>query len=130
MKVFVVMSHELLTEQITELKNQLNCHEIIYLPEQLKDIWANIPPSGPWNDKWLADIISWLKSNMNREDIAIVQGEYGATVYLVNWLQKNGHAVYYATTERQVVETKTDEGSIINKRVFKHVNFRKYPLVK
>lgn len=67
---------------------------------------------------------------MNREDIAIVQGEYGATVYLVNWLQKNGHAVYYATTERQVVETKTDEGSIINKRVFKHVNFRKYPLVK
>lgn len=88
MKVFVVMSHDLLPEQMTELKNRLNCHEIIYLPEPLKDIWADIPPSGSWNDKWLNDIISWLKSNMKREDIAIVQGEYGATVYLVNWLQK------------------------------------------
>lgn len=130
MKIFVIMSHVLTEKQMQELQSRFSPQEIIPLPEHLKQIWSNIPPEGPWNDRWLADIFSWLEAQLAPGAMAIVQGEFGATFSLVNWLQRRGHSVYYSTTERKAVERKTEDGSIIVQRTFDHVCFRKYPNYK
>lgn len=127
MKVFVIMAHPLTSEQIKELQTLYQPEEIIPLPEDLKTLWMNIPPHGPWNEEWIEGILTWLKSLMKPGDIVIVQGEYGATHFLVNWLKQYGISSYYATTERQVIETQLEDGSIEVRRIFRHVNFREYP---
>ncbi|WAA11978.1 CRISPR-associated protein Csx20 [Fervidibacillus halotolerans] len=126
MKIYAVISHSLSPEQIHELEKRFHPEEIICIPEQYKRLWMNISPTGDWNHEWLIPIINWLKDHLNNGDIVIVQGEYGATYSLVSWLRKQGYSVYYATTERQVIETIKEDGTVITQRTFKHVNFRKY----
>jgi len=127
MKVFVVMSHTLIDEQMEELESHFDPAAIVYLPDKLKEQWKNIPANGPWQEEWIIDILNWLEKHGKDGDIAIVQGEYGATFFLVNWLKQRGITPYYATTERQAIEKKNDDGSVEIQRVFRHVNFRAYP---
>jgi len=127
MKVFVIMSHPLSVEQEGELHTRFAPEEILFLPESLKSTWTSIPSLGPWNPEWIEDILTWLKGEMVPGDIAIVQGEYGATFFLVNWLKERGIDSYYATTERQAIETIREDGSVEMKKIFRHVNFRQYP---
>jgi len=127
MNVFVIMSHPLTEEQEEELQSRFQPDKFMYLPEELKRKWMNIPPEGPWNEEWVSGIVDWIRKQMTSGDIAIVQGEYGATFFLVNWLKQRGIRPYYATTERRAIEKKNDDGSVEIQRVFRHVNFRAYP---
>lgn len=126
MNMFVIMSHTLTKTQVDEIKNRFNIENIIYLPEQLKEIWGNIPPQGEWDFRWLKPIKKWLGKELKEGDRLIVQGEFGATYSLVSWLQKQGFSVYYATSERRVVETVQGD-QVLTQRIFEHVNFREYP---
>ena len=121
------MAHPLSLEQEKEIHSRFQPKEILQLPENLKSTWMNIPPYGPWDSEWIEEILKWIKSQICPSDIAIIQGEYGATFFLVKWLKQKGNAVYYATTERKVIETKHNDGTIETKRVFRHVYFREYP---
>lgn len=127
MNVFVILSHALSDEQRHELQSRFRPEKIMELPEELKTIWMNIPPAGDWNPAWIQDLTGWLEKQLSPGDIAIVQGEFGATYYMVNWFKRKGHKVYYATTERKVTKVKQPDGSVEIKRVFRHVNFREYP---
>jgi hypothetical protein len=127
MKMFVILSHKLSEIQIQEINQRFKIDDIVYLPDSLQKIWSNIPPSGEWQEDFLREIKNWLSKQLKKGDKLIVQGEFGAAFCLVQWLKKRGYAVYYATTERKVIEEQLKDGTIRTNRIFQHVNFREYP---
>lgn len=126
MNMYVVMSHMLTETQVQEIYHRFNIDNIIYLPDPLKKVWGNIPPTGEWDSAWLKPLKDWLEEQMTEGDKIIVQGEFGATYALVSWLQSKDFEVYYATSQRKVVETVKGK-EVLSQRIFEHVNFRKYP---
>ncbi|KIO69862.1 hypothetical protein B4064_1145 [Caldibacillus thermoamylovorans] len=127
MKILVIMSHKLTEGQKQELRQRFNAESFINFPEHIKQQWMNIPPFGPWRNEFLQGIKEWLTHQLEKGDKVIVQGEFGATFFLVYWLKKNGYEVYYATSERKVVEEVKPDGTVETSRRFQHVCFREYP---
>lgn len=75
----------------------------------------------------LSKVIEWIEAESVEGDYVLVQGDFGATFYIVDYCFKNGRVPIYATTNRKV-EEKRENGTIKINRVFKHENFRKYML--
>jgi len=127
-QVFLLFSHQLTPPQIEELENKFGVDKIVYLPEELQNIWSNIPPELPTIKTHLQDVLSWLKENSNPGDLVLVQGEVGAVFIVVNFCIKEGLIPIYATTKREVSEEKLDDGTIQVNRKFSHVRFRQFEI--
>lgn len=87
--------------------------------------WANIPPHLDHLDVYLSEIMDWIDLNGQSGDYALVQGDYGATMKVVNHCISKDIIPVYATTSRKIVEEKIGEKVRIS-REFEHVKFRKY----
>ncbi len=124
-RMLLLFSHKLTQDQINEAKNKLQVQEFVNLPENLQSIWSNIPPELDTLDEYLEDIIIWIKNNSTNSDLALVEGDFGATYLVVNFCKKIGVTPLYATTAREVVEEHIDN-KVILKRKFKHIKFRRY----
>ena len=124
-KLILLFSHKLTDEQIESSKNELNVKEFIYLPDELQNIWSNIPPKLNSIDEYLTPIKIWIKSVANDTDYILIQGDFGATYIMVNWAFDNNYIPIYATTNREFKEVKKD-GEINIIRKFSHCIFRKY----
>jgi len=124
-RAVVILSHELNCYQILELKEKWKVSDIIFLPKELKDIWSSINPNGEIDTNYLNSILKFIMDNTNEDDYVIVQGEFGATHYIVNRIFENNRIPLYATTVRKVKEMVIDNITK-TERVFEHVNFRKY----
>lgn len=129
MQMFLLFSHQLTEEQEREARTQFGVTTFCHLPAALKQIWSTIPPDGAWDTCQLRPIQEWLQSRGRAHDVVLVQGEYGATVYMVAWLRKEGFRPVYATSQRDVDETIRSDGTIETKRRIRHVQFREYPQV-
>ncbi len=70
-------------------------------------------------------IRKWILKESKEHDYVLIQGEFGATFYLVDYCFNIKRVPIYATSIRQVEEKAEDDITITN-RTFKHVNFRKY----
>lgn len=120
----------MLTEdQEKEAKDVLKITQIIPLPQHLQELWSNIPPDVDLNSSLFDPITSFLLENKGEgENYCLVQGDFGATVYLVSWCIKHGFVPIYATTRRTSKEVVKPDGSVEIVKVFKHERFRKYIL--
>jgi len=125
MKLLAVISHTLMEEQIEEVHNSLNVGSIVLMPEEIKSIWANISPFGPLPMDQIGKVVEWIRKESNEGDYVLIQGDFGATYYVVDYCIKNKRIPIYSTTKREVEEYIRD-GQVEIKRTFKHVNFRKY----
>ncbi|NLW39536.1 MAG: hypothetical protein GXY96_01210 [Tissierellia bacterium] len=125
MKLLTIISHLLMEEQILEAKNKLGVDFIITMPEDVKSIWSDISPYGPLPSDRLDKIIEWIEKESVEGDYVLVQGDFGATYYIVDFCFKSKRIPIYSTTKREVEEFIKD-GQIEIKRIFKHINFRKY----
>lgn len=121
-KFFVLLNHQLTEAQLEEIYN-MGVDEIVLPPEDIVRFWKDIAPAGELPDA-VTDVIKWLKSG-ERGDYALIQGDFGATFYVVSWCLDNGFIPVYSTTKR-VFESEIVNGEIVNKHTVKHVNFRKY----
>ena len=99
---------------------------INYPPENIQKIWANIDPEGELNIDNLDTILNWLNDSMKKHDYICIQGEFGAAFYVVEYCFKKGFTPVYATSKRIYEESKSKDGSVTRKHIFKHVTFRKY----
>ena len=124
-KMFLLFSHTLTKEQIQDAKNSLGVGEFVKLPQNLQDIWSNIPPEIENLNPYLEPIKEWLREYLKSGDYALVQGDFGATCKLANFAKEHGVKAVYATTKRNV-EEKVVNGKIIKTSVFKHIRFRRY----
>ena len=123
-KVYCLLNHELTEKQIAELKMEFNCEEIVYPTEDVKNIWSQISTSKILDKEIISKITTWLQT-AKKDDVLIVQGEFGSTFMIVDYALKNGLIPVHAVTKRIAKETR--EGEIVHRAyVFEHVCFRKY----
>lgn len=123
--MLLVFSHEITKKQKEEAKERFGTNNFIGLNDELLKKWSNVPPNLKGLEKYLEDIIEWIKENSKEGDYVLVQGDYGATIYVVNYCIEEGLVPVYATTKRKVVEKKVGEKVKLS-REFEHVMFRKY----
>jgi len=125
-RAFLLFSHHLTPVQEKELANEWDATDLRRMPEALKKLWGNVPPETPSVREWVHPVLAWVASEAVPGDVILVQGDYGATFLAVFWALSKGLVPVYATTERLLEETVQPDGSVVQKRVFRHVRFRRY----
>ncbi len=123
--VLILFSHKLTEEQEKDLKNQ-GVDSFIFMPENLKNLWGNVPPELKSLKDFSKNFIDWIKENSKEGDYLIIQGDYGLTNILVDFSFKNGLIPIYSTTERIHQDIKLPDGSVKIVKTFKHKIFRRY----
>ena len=125
MKMVLLFSHKLTKEQEIDAIQNLKVKEFVYLPQDLQKLWSNIPPDINDLDKFLEPIKEFLKQNINEKDFVLIQGDFGATCKMVNFVKNLNAIPIYATTKRETKE-KLIDNKIIKTSIFKHIAFRSY----
>ncbi|MCF2138515.1 MAG: TIGR02221 family CRISPR-associated protein [Candidatus Lokiarchaeota archaeon] len=127
-QIALLFSHHLLEHQKVELFKDFGIEKFIIPPSIIKSKWSSIPPDLVSITDYLAEIKKWLKDTLNRGDFVLIQGDFGATIHMVNYCKRCDFISIYATTERKKTKTIKDDGSIHMTQEFRHVRFRKYEL--
>lgn len=128
MNTFLLFNHRLTPDQVADAAQCLQTDEMHqhYLPDPLQKLWSNVPPELESLDAYLAPITAWLDSVATAQDYVLVQGDFGATYWLVQHCKAQGYVPIYGTTARQTREVVEADGSIRKESIFKHVRFRRY----
>jgi len=128
-KLFLIFNHQLTDEQIDEARVRLGVSQFVSLPEELQNFWGNIAPDVDLEPEMFSDLTQFLLGNRsNDEDYCLVQGDFGATVYIVSWCFKNGFVPIYSTTKRVAHEIVKPDGTVEVVKLFRHERFRRYIL--
>ncbi len=124
----LLFSHEFMSSQEDDAMDSLGVKRFISLPKELKGTWANIPPNAESSEfnKLLKSIMVWLSKTLDRGDFVLVQGDFGATVFMVQFCWNERFIPVYATTERHVLEKKVED-KVELVHTFQHVRYRRYP---
>jgi len=125
-KMFLVFSHRLTPEQETEARTVWKVTSFLPLPEQLQQIWSQIPADKKKISDVLCPIRQWLKNESVRHDLALIQGDFGATWLMVDFALKADLVPVYSVTQRLATEERQPDGSIKNIHIFNHKMFRPY----
>ena len=126
MRNFVVlMSHDMSEIQKNDAYEKLKVTKIIEAPSEIKKIWGNINPISNLDTKFLEPVVLWISQSSKEEDYVLVQGEFGATFYIVDYCFKNNLIPVYATSLRRVDEIRQGDRVITN-RVIVHEGYRNY----
>lgn len=124
-KMLLIFSHNLTKDQEQDAKINFGIEEFIYLPPDLQNLWSAIPPELDDLNDYLNPIKTYIKDNSKDSEIALIQGDFGATYLLVNLCKDLNIIPVYATTKR-ITQEKEENGKIIKTSIFKHIKFRKY----
>jgi len=124
-KLFLLFSHTLTTAQETDAKATFGVEEFVFLPSELQTLWSNVPSELEDVSDYLEPLVSYLKEQSEQGDVALVQGDFGATYHMVNEVKSLGLTAVHATTKRNVIE-KVIDNKIVKTSVFEHVRFRIY----
>jgi hypothetical protein len=124
--LFLLFNHQLTPEQEADARNAWGVTHFAYLPEHLQKMWSQVP-AGEINLRiYLEPIAIWI-AQAKSEDLVLIQGDYGAAVYMVAYCLKGGYGLpVYSTTERHTEEVRLPDGRIEVKRSIRHCLFRKY----
>lgn len=124
-QMLLIFSHELTDKQRKEAMERFGISKFVALDDALLDKWADVPPHLENLSDYLSDIIAWIDKNGQPGDYALVQGDYGATMFIVDFCISKDITPVYATTKRKVIEEKIGE-TVKLLREFEHVMFREY----
>ena len=123
-KLYTIFSHTLSAEQFTDAHERFGVSEVVVFSKALLKLWSNIPADEEKIKPYLAPLWEHLK-DITKDDYILVQGDFGATYIVVEWVKSQGATAIYATTERNTVE-KMVEGKSIKTSIFSHVRYRIY----
>lgn len=116
----LLFNHVLSKDQIREAEEVLKIKDIYTLPPRLNALWSDVNPRGELDRSHLAPIERWLTEKAQEGDYVLVQGECGATFYMVDLCFKRGFVPIYATSDLHHDEHVMRGGH------FRHVGFRRY----
>ena len=125
-KMFLLFSHTLTDGQKKDARESLGVAEFIALPEALQRYWSQIPPESDLDESDLGRLLDWLSAEADRGDYVLVQGDFGATFYVVDFCLLNGLRPVYATTRRTVTQETSAENKVISVKHFEHVRYRHF----
>jgi len=123
-KLYTIFSHTLSTGQMTDAKETLGVNEIVTFTDALLKMWSNIPADKEHIKSYIEPLWEHLK-DLSEDDYVLVQGDFGATYIVVEWVKSHGATAIYATTQRNTVE-RIVEGKSIKTSIFSHVRYRIY----
>lgn len=124
--LILLFSHSLTDDQKEDAKQHWDIENFVALPTDLQTIFSNVPADLETINQYLEPIEKWLLENTQKDDLVLIQGDFGAVYHLVNFVKNNNLFPIYATTERKSIETSQPDGSIKTERIFKHKRFRSY----
>lgn len=125
-KCFILLNHQPGDEQMAELRKRFAITEFLYPTEEFQSLWSNLQPESGL--ELVQGIREWLANESQEADYLWIQGEWGLCFYLVCWGLSNKRIPIYASSRRQAVEKKLDNGTIQSIRKFKHVTFKHYKI--
>jgi hypothetical protein len=120
--MFILMSHEMTPVQRDDAVDSYGIDRFVELSGEQ---WSQIPADIEDITPCLADLKQSILQQSQEGDILLVQGDFGATVAMVNFAFEHGLVPVYATTARTAKET-VDGEKITTTRTFEHVRYRKY----
>ena len=121
--MYLLFSHQLTFDQQKSAEKNFGVTRFITSPEWVQTIWSQIPPDAERLEPILLPIKTWLKQYPSKGDMVLIQGDFGATVLMVNHALALGLVPIYATTERQAKEKNMPDGKI---EIFHVFNFRRF----
>lgn len=125
-RLFLIFNHTITSLQERDARKSLGVQRIVDLPEELKPVWNQIPPDLPAIAEHLEPIKGWLTESASTGDYVLIQGDFGACYFMVDFCFKQGLIPIYSTTLRKVVEENDPDGSVKMTHNFQHWIFRKY----
>ena len=123
-KAYCLLNHSLTDNQIKELVEEYNISEIKYPDAELSVKWMQIPASKNLDMNVIKAVLVWIQ-DAEKDDVLIVQGEFGSTFYIVDYALKNGLIPVYAVTKR-IAEEKRNGEEVVRQYIFRHCCFREY----
>jgi len=124
-KLFLLFSHTLTTAQESDAKATFGVEQFVTLPNELQELWSNVPSELDNLSDYLEPLKNYLTKQTQQGDVVLVQGDFGATYQMVNFVKALGLIAVHATTKRNVVEKVIDD-KIVKTSVFEHIRFRSY----
>jgi hypothetical protein len=124
-KLFLLFSHTLTPAQELDAKESLNIENFVTLPNDLQQLWSNIPPYLKDVSGYLEPLKEYIQNNAEDGDVLLVQGDFGGCYEMINFIKSLGLTAVHSTTTRDVVE-KTVNGKVEKFSRFEHVIFRLY----
>ncbi|PIE68197.1 MAG: hypothetical protein CSA23_00145 [Deltaproteobacteria bacterium] len=124
--LFLIFNHNLTDRQRQDAHASLGVDRIVDLPGHLKTLWRQIPPDVADISGLLGPIADWLRTNAQKEDFVLVQGDFGAVYRMVDIALGFGLVPVYSTTRRQSGERHGKDGVVDLVHRFRHVRFRRY----
>lgn len=125
-RIMLIFSHKIMEDQEKELKEKFGITEIISLNDECQKIWTDVYFKN--KEKYfenLKKIKKYIKDNLDENDYALVQGEWGYTYNIVNYCIKNKIIPIYSFSKRESFEEITVD-EVIKLSKFKHIEFLKY----
>lgn len=122
----LLFSHRLTSEQQQSATVNYGVTFFRPPPENIQTIWSQIPPDAERLDPILLPVKAWLDQQAVKGDLILIQGDFGATVLMVNHALSLGLIPIYATTQRQARDKILSDGRIETHHVFKFKRFRIY----
>lgn len=120
-----LLNHVLTANQCTELVDTFAVEMILLPPSDLKLLWSSIPTGIDLSQSTFSPIIHWLESVSESGDYLIIQGEFGATFYMVEFAFSHSLIPLHSVTNRIAQESRTDE-IVCRSYIFEHIRFRRY----
>jgi D-arabinose 1-dehydrogenase-like Zn-dependent alcohol dehydrogenase len=124
-KLFLLFSHRLTQTQEEEARSSFFIEDVVYLPEKLQYLWSEIPADLDSLSDYLTPLKNYLKNYAKKNDIVLIQGDFGATHHMVNFTKEKGLIAIYATTKREVKEH-VKENKLVKESIFDFERFRVY----
>jgi len=123
-KALLLFSHQLTENQEKELVENFKVKKIVSLSSELQEMWSNVSIKENYKEN-LEKIKKYIEENFNKNDVMLVQGNWGYTYNIVKWSIEKKLVPVYSYTERNVEEIKDGE-NVKKISYFKHVKFIEY----
>jgi hypothetical protein len=125
LKIFLLFSHKLTQIQIDDAKESLGIDEFIYLPNELQELFSQIPADLKDIQKYLEPIDLFLINEAKKGDYVLIQGDFGAVWHFVKTSFEFELIPIYSTNKRIAKEI-FEGDKVIKTSEFEHTIFRKY----
>ena len=124
-KMYLLFNHTLTPAQKADAQKHFDIESFVALPDDLQRLWSQIPAEAESLDAMLSPLWEWLEQETKEGDVALVQGDFGASCLAVRRLQTMGVVCCYATTKRKAIERHIGD-RVLKESLFEHVRFRVY----
>lgn len=125
-KICLLFSHNLTSEQTFDIENKLKVNEVYKLSQKLQSQWSQVPTDEALKfGDYLEEIALFLKTTLQVGDFVLIQGDFGASYYMVNFCKEQGFVPIYSVNSRLSREV-VENGIVKKYSEFKHEFFREY----